>query len=250
MDRLGALSSLLPPPLPEASRSAPEAARQFEALLVQQMLSALPMEGLAGTQAGTFLSLFHEAMARELVAAGGLGLAEQLQGALSGGSPAQAAPLPPRPRSPEKDAAGPRIRSTFGPRLDPFDGTLRQHRGVDVAASEGAIVRAAAAGSVRFAGEASGYGNLVIVDHGDGLETRYAHCRSLSVRPGERVEAGQALGEVGATGRATGPHLHFEVREHGSAVDPLAHLDSPQHLVQEIRQGVRDGDEPPSEGTP
>ncbi len=113
-----------------------------------------------------------------------------------------------------------RITSDFGVRRDPFHGRRRSHRGVDLSAPLGAPVVAARTGTVRFAGERGGYGNLVIVDHGGGLETWYAHLDRIDVRAGSRIAAGRDLGTVGQTGRATGPHLHFEVREHGVAVDP------------------------------
>jgi murein DD-endopeptidase MepM/ murein hydrolase activator NlpD len=77
------------------------------------------------------------------------------------------------------------------------------------------------AGTVTMAGRRSGYGNVVVVDHGDGLTTLYAHCDSLSVRAGQQVQPGDVIAQVGDTGRATGPHLHFEVRSDGVAVDPI-----------------------------
>jgi murein DD-endopeptidase MepM/ murein hydrolase activator NlpD len=81
-------------------------------------------------------------------------------------------------------------------------------------------VPAAAAGEVTFAGDQGGYGTMVVVRHEDGFETRYAHLSSTAVQPGDRVDAGQAVGRVGSTGRSTGPHLHFEVRRNGQQLDP------------------------------
>ena len=74
---------------------------------------------------------------------------------------------------------------------------------------------------MKFAGERGGYGNLIILDHGDGLTTRYAHCNAINVKEGQTVGHNQVIGEVGSTGMSTGPHLHFEARQNGKAVDPL-----------------------------
>ena len=126
----------------------------------------------------------------------------------------------PLPRSPLAVAwpVHARITSVFGPRGDRF------HAGLDLGAPYGARVRAARSGVVGFAGWNDGYGNLVTVEHGDGVETRYAHLSRISVGPGTRVSTGTVVGRVGATGDATGPHLHFEVRYHGAALDPLTAL--------------------------
>lgn len=120
-----------------------------------------------------------------------------------------------------------RVSSEFGMRHHPITGVDKMHNGVDVAAPAGTPIRSAASGVVSFAGNRGGYGLLVIVDHGDGVETRYAHQQQLDVRAGDRVEAGQVLGAVGATGLATGPHLHFEVRRDGNPVDPVENQGAP-----------------------
>ena len=111
-----------------------------------------------------------------------------------------------------------RLTSPFGTRRG------RPHEGIDVAAPRGTPVRAAEAGRVIHAGPLGAYGKLVVVDHGGGFATVYAHNRRILVRPGQRVEKGQPLAEVGATGNATGPHLHFEVRVAKVARDPLLYL--------------------------
>jgi murein DD-endopeptidase MepM/ murein hydrolase activator NlpD len=100
----------------------------------------------------------------------------------------------------------------------------RMHEGIDIAVGEGTPVRAAAAGAVIYAGWMSGYGNLVVVDHGNGLSTAYAHNSSLAVAVGQAVAAGEVVSYSGNTGNSTGPHVHFEVRVGGSAVDPLGYL--------------------------
>ena len=119
-------------------------------------------------------------------------------------------------------AAGlPRLSSSFGYRDDPILGTRAMHRGVDIPGREGTPVHAAASGVVRFAGSAGGYGQMIEIDHGDGLTTRYAHLSRILIRPGAPVVQGQTIALMGSTGRSTGSHLHFEVREYGQAEDPL-----------------------------
>ena len=100
----------------------------------------------------------------------------------------------------------------------------RMHEGIDIAASIGTPVHAAAAGTVIYASWMTGYGNLVVVDHGNGLATAYAHASALLVHVGQPVAQGQTVSLVGSTGNSTGPHLHFEVRVNGVAVDPLLYL--------------------------
>jgi murein DD-endopeptidase MepM/ murein hydrolase activator NlpD len=117
-----------------------------------------------------------------------------------------------------------RITSTFGARRDPINGRYRKHQGVDIAAPAGSPISAAAEGTVIFAGRQRGYGNTVVIAHADGRQTRYAHAARLLVAAGEQVAAGQTIATVGRTGRATGPHLHFEVAEQGRRVNPLGEL--------------------------
>ena len=116
-------------------------------------------------------------------------------------------------------AEGP-VTSPFGWRTHPISGAKKLHEGVDIGAASGAEIRAATDGIVVSAGWRGGYGNAVVIDHGNGLATLYAHQSSLAVAAGERVAAGQVVGYVGATGYVTGPHLHYEVRSNGAPVDP------------------------------
>jgi Peptidase family M23 len=102
------------------------------------------------------------------------------------------------------------VTAGFGQRMDPFTGEGNFHNGVDIAAPAGTLVRAAADGILFHAGPDSGYGNEALIDHGYGLTTKYGHLRSLSVVVGQEVTRGQIIGTVGMTGRATGPHLHYE----------------------------------------
>ena len=113
------------------------------------------------------------------------------------------------------------ITSGFGQRC--LDGVCRAHEGIDIAAPEGAQIVAAAAGTVIFAGWMDGYGNLTLIDHGNGVATAYGHQSAIFVTSGP-VSQGQAIGAVGSTGHSTGPHLHFEVRINGAPVDPLGYL--------------------------
>lgn len=110
--------------------------------------------------------------------------------------------------------------SGFGWRIDPFNGRGAMHEGVDFAAPVGTPILAAAGGIVITAEAHPQYGNMVELDHGNGLVTRYAHASRLTAKVGELVKRGQKVAEVGSTGHSTGPHLHFEVREHGIAKNP------------------------------
>lgn len=114
--------------------------------------------------------------------------------------------------------------SGFGVRSDPFLGRPAMHTGLDFRAATGDPVRATANGKVVSSGWAGGYGRMVEVDHGNGLSTRYGHLSEINVKVGDIVKIGQVIGEVGSTGRSTGPHLHYETRIDGEAVDPQKFL--------------------------
>ncbi|MGP9812791.1 M23 family metallopeptidase [Rhodopseudomonas sp. NSM] len=114
--------------------------------------------------------------------------------------------------------------SGFGVRTDPFLGRPAMHTGLDFRASSGDPVRATAIGKVVNAGWQGGYGQMVEIDHGNGLSTRYGHLSKIIARVGQSVQIGQIIGEVGSTGRSTGPHLHYETRIDGEAVDPQKFL--------------------------
>jgi len=114
--------------------------------------------------------------------------------------------------------------SSFGWRIDPFNGHKAFHEGLDFTAAAGTPIYAAAGGIVSTAEQTPDYGKIVKIDHGSGLETRYAHASKLYVRAGERVEKGQKIAEVGSTGRSTGPHLHYEIRLAGNPLDPRKYL--------------------------
>ncbi|WP_395447230.1 M23 family metallopeptidase [Aminobacter sp. UC22_36] len=129
-------------------------------------------------------------------------------------------------------AAGRSISSTFGVRTDPLIGTPALHSGMDFRAPYGSPARATAAGVVTKAGWNGGYGRMVEIDHGGGFTTRYAHLSKVLVAPDQKVVAGDEVGEVGSSGRSTGPHLHYEVRRDGDAVDPLRFIKAGKKLGQ------------------
>ncbi len=116
------------------------------------------------------------------------------------------------------------VTSSFGSRLDPFNGEGAFHTGIDIATNRGEAVRAPADGIVLKAGTGSGYGREVIVDHGHGVETLYAHLSGFAVIAGQDVSRGDILGYVGSSGHSTGPHLHYEVRIHDTPVNPSKYL--------------------------
>ncbi len=140
------------------------------------------------------------------------------------GDAASTSVLPRMDTALSRTLASARVSSQFGWRQDPLDGTLKFHKGTDVAMPVGRDVPAAMSGRVAYAGERSGYGLTVEVDHGNGLMTRYAHLSEVSVNVGDTVSEGQSLAKSGATGRVTGPHLHFEVLDQGQPVDPSTGL--------------------------
>jgi murein DD-endopeptidase MepM/ murein hydrolase activator NlpD len=124
-----------------------------------------------------------------------------------------------------------RINSSFGRRLDPFSGEGTYHPGVDLEAPTGTPVRAAADGVVRGAEWSGGYGRAVVVDHGGAVQTLYGHLSRFSVIAGQPVRRGEVIGYSGSTGRASGAHLHYEVRVGGTAVNPYHYLASASRTV-------------------
>ncbi|QMV01912.1 peptidoglycan DD-metalloendopeptidase family protein [Devosia sp. D6-9] len=125
-----------------------------------------------------------------------------------------------------------RQSSTFGNRRDPFTGRSAFHSGIDFPAPSGTSVLSAGAGKVTFVGQQSGYGNMIEIDHGNGLITRYAHLSAFLVKEGQVVATGSPIAKVGSTGRSTGPHLHFEVRRDENAVNPQQFLNVGTRLQQ------------------
>jgi murein DD-endopeptidase MepM/ murein hydrolase activator NlpD len=120
------------------------------------------------------------------------------------------------------------LTDRFGGRTNPVTGQPSTHEGLDISGDRGDPVFAAAEGTVQSAGWAGDYGNLVVVTHDFGLVTRYAHLSKILVKPGDVVRRGQTIGQIGSTGRSTGPHLHYEVWANGKPINPLSLLTSQQ----------------------
>ncbi|MBB3992122.1 murein DD-endopeptidase MepM/ murein hydrolase activator NlpD [Croceicoccus naphthovorans] len=119
-----------------------------------------------------------------------------------------------------------RFSSQFGSRIHPVTGKRKNHDGIDMAAPSGTPIYATADGKVEMAQWYGGYGNFVEIDHGSDVETRYGHMSRMNVSAGQPVRKGDLIGWVGSTGRSTGPHLHYEVRISGEAVDPTPYLEA------------------------
>ncbi len=130
-------------------------------------------------------------------------------------------PLP----APSRTVDLPRLSSGFGTRHDPLRGTPARHAGVDIPAPLGTPIFASADGAIRFAGRAGGYGNMIEIEHGNGIRTRYAHLARILIGERAMVKRGQVIALMGSTGRSTGSHLHFEMRANGAPIDPLSHLE-------------------------
>ena len=124
------------------------------------------------------------------------------------------------------------ISSRFGPRRDPFNRRTAMHSGIDFRAGYGHPIVSAGAGTVVKAGPNGGYGRFIEIDHGNGFTTRYAHLQTIRVKVGQRVAKGGRIGDVGSTGRSTGPHLHYEVRRHGKAIDPIQFIRTGQSVAR------------------
>jgi murein DD-endopeptidase MepM/ murein hydrolase activator NlpD len=127
------------------------------------------------------------------------------------------------------------ITSGFGYRRDPINGQASIHPGLDFRGPIGSPIFAAADGTVSFVGMRSGYGRVVEISHGSGMMTRYAHMSAWRAQIGQKVAAGDVIGLIGSTGRSTGPHLHFEVRINGRAVNPRPFLETAPHVLEEAR---------------
>ena len=242
----------------ETGPSPQQAGEQLEAFFLRHMLAEMRSSSSDGMFSGgyggkMFQEMLDEAMADEMSASGGLGIADLITAELAGRegqAPEGADSLRPMHGAGYGQSAGQHLRtspveaptsSDFGARIHPVTHKRSFHEGIDLAAPKGSRVSSSAPGTVIRAGKAGSYGNLVVVDHGGGLETRYAHLESISVRVGDQLAAGDMVGKVGDTGRATGPHLHFEVRRGGKAVDPkgeLANLKKDRGIAQDSQNLV------------
>ncbi len=132
------------------------------------------------------------------------------------------------------------LTSKFGNRKDPFNGRPDWHEGVDLGAWPGTKIRATAAGTVRHAGNRSGYGKLVVIDHGCGIQTAYGHMKAISVKKGQVLSYRDVIGTVGSTGRSTGPHVHYEVRVQNEPVDPYQFIEAGRYVFKKQELAVAD----------
>jgi murein DD-endopeptidase MepM/ murein hydrolase activator NlpD len=197
------------------------AAQEFASFLYLEVLKAmratLPKDGLFENDSlsrDIYTSMFDTEVARVLAKRDATGFTKTVERAID--------TMVPKPQA-EATVGAPVdgvVSSGFGMRHDPIRGGKHFHGGIDIAAPAGAGVKAPSGGKVTFSGLMKGYGNLVQIDHGDGMVTRYAHNAANLVSAGDEIKAGQTIAIVGNTGRATGAHLHFEVRQGGKPVDP------------------------------
>jgi murein DD-endopeptidase MepM/ murein hydrolase activator NlpD len=217
-------------------RDAAEGAKTLESILLKQLVQDSGVFR-GSSQAGSKIygEMFCEALANAVAQGGGIGIAKLVESSFDPSMGQDAItdpniangfvfgqPIPvaaPVPGAGDTDMT-PEVSSNYGERTDPINGTHRFHTGIDVAAEEGSPILAAASGRVLRAGRRGGYGNAVEIDNGKGVSTLYGHASALAVKEGDRVEAGQPIAFVGHTGRATGAHLHFEVRKNGKPTDP------------------------------
>ena len=139
----------------------------------------------------------------------------------------------------EKPVRTAEFTSGYGTRTDPFRGGSARHQGIDLASPVGTPIYATADGVVSAAGwNTGGYGNLIKIDHGRGIETRYGHLSAILVSPGQHVVRGQQIARMGSTGRSTGSHLHYEVRIDGNAVNPIPFMKSNDYLIAMQKNGA------------
>lgn len=215
------------------ARQRQKLAQEFASFLYLEVLKAmratLSQDGLVEGESlsrDIYTSMLDAEVARAMAKRDDTGFSKTVEKSL------ERMPTPNR-SAPAPQAPSPGIvSSSFGLRTDPLDGTKEFHKGVDIAAPEGTPVKAAAPGKVISSGWINGYGNMVEVDHGGGLVTRYAHNSRNLVSVGEEIQAGQPIALVGSTGRSTGPHVHFEVRRLGKPVDPA-------ELVGDLNKGTK-----------
>lgn len=217
---------------PRSGTTAEEAARSFESfyceMLFKEMEKTLPKGFLGDGPMSALSTLVDRALADAMAAGGGIGVGRLLSGQLDPAAvhtpsgPDAPTPLKALRRFPVDG----RVTSGFGMRIHPILGGWRMHRGVDIAAETGTPIVPVAPGTVKETREQDGYGRMVVVDHGNGWTSLYAHCDRVDVVEGQRVDAGTRLGTVGSTGLSTGPHLHLEVHRDGKPVDPASLLEA------------------------
>lgn len=227
-----------------------EAAKQFEAMLLRQLYSEMQKSSVGEESSmphDFYNDMFVEKMADMSSSQGGIGIARVLERAwgltpeVEGASPSPVPRFSPTAREVSPEGMRPPVdrdaeahlstwrapirghavlSSDYGNRVHPVTGDVRFHHGMDLAAPEGTSIYPTAPGRVVFAGERGNYGKMVEIEHPGGWTTRYAHASELNVAAGDWVTPDQVIGAVGSTGRSTGPHLHFEVRQGGRSFDP------------------------------
>lgn len=249
-----ALLSPASAPTASVKDDASEAAKMLEAYFLRRIMAEVRNSSEGGLLAPgfggeVFSEMLDGALADRMAEGGGFGLAAIVKEQLTGEQPTAAA-LPTSARAVRRAYApshwhppigGPsgtapwqmpvqaeRISSGFGKiRLDPTaPAGTRTHKGIDMTAPTGAPVHAARGGQViRAEASTGGFGNVVVIDHGSGIHSYYGHLSAIGVKEGDMVETGAPIGEVGSTGRSSGPHLHFEVRRDGVSVDPTSDIE-------------------------
>jgi murein DD-endopeptidase MepM/ murein hydrolase activator NlpD len=231
--------------LPGSSRSKrsdeelKKACKEFESVLTNELLKSMRrtvqkcdlFHGGHGEE--IYESLLDQELSKRMAGSGPQSLSNILYRQLRKGGASEGAedsalqelkkPMTLTPMTPLQEA---QLSSPFGWRKDPFSGGDQFHQGIDLAAPEGSSVRAPVDGRVLMSEFRGRYGNLVVLDHGQGVSTLYAHNQENKVKEGDWVRRGDLLATVGSTGRSTGPHLHFEVRQRGTLQDPRVFLSS------------------------
>jgi murein DD-endopeptidase MepM/ murein hydrolase activator NlpD len=210
--------------------NAKDSARALESILLKQLLQeSKVLQGSSQAGSGIYASMFCEALADAVAQGGGLGIAKLLEGSFVDGEEGsdeitahnlKNGYLFNSKKTDEEGSSMSGITSDYGKRIDPIHGQVRFHAGIDIAAQEGSAILALSSGIVERAGPRGAYGNAVEINTGQGTSMVYGHAKNLAVEEGDRVEKGQVIATVGQTGRATGPHLHFEVRKEGKTINP------------------------------
>lgn len=215
-----------------------EVAKQMESLFAYEMIKVMRETTEASDQGSlgndTYMSMFDQELSR-LFAEQNTGLQDMLANGISSIAEKKAQATLPQPtdRPQEQknalqseihsllpDVSQAHISSGYGMRKDPFSGAWKFHEGVDIPVPEGTAVHAIRNGKVLFSGKQRGYGNVVILDHGDGFITKYGHNEKNLVKEGDEVDGGSVIAQAGSTGKSTGSHVHFEVLYKGRAVSP------------------------------
>jgi murein DD-endopeptidase MepM/ murein hydrolase activator NlpD len=219
---------------PEAIKAV---AKQMESLFVYEMLKVMREASGASSTGGlgsdTYSTMFDMELSKVL-SERGIGLSDMIENAVSSKvNKTDQAHTPPSQQAQSQkqsvltdikdllpDVASPQISSGYGMRHDPFSGELKFHQGLDIPAPEGTEVHPVRPGTVIYSGQQTGYGNVVIIDHGNGFTSKYAHNQTNLVQEGDKVDSASVIARVGSTGKSTGSHIHFEVSYRGQNVDP------------------------------